>query len=52
MPPEVAIDTVFAGAVASACADAERQAHAEAVLAYLASPAATPAKTEQGMAPV
>lgn len=52
MPPEVAIDTVFAGAVASACTDTERQAQAASVLAYLASPAATPAKTEQGMAPI
>lgn len=52
MPTEVAIDTVFAGAVASACADTERQAQAASVLAYLASPAATPAKTEQGMAPI
>lgn len=52
MPPEVAIDTVFAGAIASACTDTERLAQAQAVLAYVASPAATPAKTEQGMAPI
>lgn len=52
MPPEVAIDTVFAGAVASVCTDAARHTLAQSVLAYLASPVATPAKTEQGMAPI
>jgi molybdate transport system substrate-binding protein len=52
LPPEVSIDTVFAGAVASTCTDMDRQTQAQAVLAYLASPAATRAKTEQGMAPL
>ncbi len=52
LPEAVRIDTVFAGALASACAGAERQQQARAVLAFIASPAAAPVLTAQGMRPV
>jgi len=48
MPPEVQIVTTFSGAIGAASA---RPDEARALLAFLGSPAATPAKRRQGMEP-
>lgn len=49
LPPAVAIDTVFSGALVAGCRDAGA---AQAFLAFLAGPQATPAKRRQGMQPL
>jgi len=49
LPPAVAIDTVFSGARVAGCRDAGA---AQAFLAFLAGPQATPAKRRQGMQPL
>ena len=48
LPPAIAIDTIFSGAV---CSRGGQPEAARALLAYLASPAAAGAKQRQGMAP-
>ena len=49
MPDAVQIDTVFSGAVASACTDPQRQALSLATLAFMASEQAHAARHAQGM---
>jgi len=51
LPEAVQIETVFSGALASTCADSARRQAATAALAFMASPAALPALTAQGMRP-
>jgi len=48
LPAEIAIDTVFSGAV---CATAAQPEAARALLAFMAAPAAAAAKQRQGMSP-
>ncbi len=49
LPPAIAIDTIFSAAV---CQGTARAADAQALLAFMASPAAADAKRRQGMQPV
>ncbi|MCZ2105091.1 MAG: substrate-binding domain-containing protein [Burkholderiales bacterium] len=49
LPPAVAIDTVFSGALVAGCRDAEA---ARGFLAFLAGPQATAAKRHHGMQPL
>lgn len=51
LPDTVQIDTVFSGAIARSCRDAERQAQAAAVLEFVASAEAGPVITHYGMKP-
>lgn len=51
MPADAPIETVFSGALATTCAEPERQAQARAVLGFMASTAAAPAVIGQGMRP-
>jgi molybdate transport system substrate-binding protein len=48
LPPAVQITTIFSGGIATAC---RRPDHAHALLTYLASPSAAPAKRRYGMDP-
>ncbi|HXX83216.1 MAG TPA: substrate-binding domain-containing protein [Casimicrobiaceae bacterium] len=48
LPPEIQLNTVFSGAV---CSASRRREAAMALLSFLASPAADPAKRRQGMEP-
>lgn len=49
MPDGVCIETVFSGAVAQVCVDAQRLAVSQAVLAFMASEQAHAARQAQGM---